>query len=192
MDLDKLAIKNSSWTWNKLREARNLGYQIGEESITDFIILNMKKWGGDKLIVETFTRNEESINGSDWEWWFTGSTGRWLGIRVQAKVINLSSEKYEHIHYKNKKDYQVNLLINDAKKSGLIPLYCMYSNWDVKKYKVKSNCQTYKSSVRHYGNSILSPDIVKNLQIKNEKKTKFIYRIFTTIALYILLYWLRR
>lgn len=109
MDLYEIAVKSSAWAWDRLREARVHNFQIGEESLTDFIILNMKKWGARKIAIKTFTRHQESVNGSDWEWWFTGPSGAWLGMRVQAKVLNLASAKYEHLHYKNKQGQQVDL-----------------------------------------------------------------------------------
>jgi hypothetical protein len=168
MELDQIALKNSAWVWDNLREARSHDFQVGEESITDFIVLNIKKWGAGKIIVDTFTRHKESVNGSDWEWWFTGPSGMWLGMRVQAKILNLASEKYEHLHHKNKNGQQVDLLVNDARKNRLIPIYCMYTNWDTKKYKAGWRCKTYKPSVRQYGTAILNPGIVKKLQIKNE------------------------
>lgn len=174
MDLDEIAIKNSAWTWDKLREARTHKFQLGEESITDFIVLNIKKWGVGKIAVDTFTRHAESVNGSDWEWWFTGPSGKWLGMRVQAKVLNLTSEKYEHLHHTNKHGSQVDLLIADANKNGLIPLYCMYSNWDPKKYEANWKCGTYKSTVRHYGTAILSPQKVKRLQLTSETRLSFV------------------
>ncbi len=170
MELDEIAIKNSSWTWNKLREARALDFQVGEESLTDFVVLNIKKWGVGKISIDTFTRHAESLNGADWEWWFSGPSGKWLGMRVQAKVLNLASEKYEHLHHKNKHGSQVDLLIKDASKNKLIPLYCMYTNWDPKKYKANWNCQSYKPTVRHYGTAILSPQEVKKLQSNNETR----------------------
>ena len=160
MDLDKLAIKNSAWTWNKLRDARKYGSPFSEETITESIILEFTKYGAGKLTVKTFTKRKESFNGSDWEWWFTGPSHRWLGMRVQAKVLNLNSEKYEHLHYKN----QLETLISDANKNDLIPLYCMYSNWNIKKYKAAIRCQSYKHTVRHYGNAILNPYKVEKLK----------------------------
>lgn len=168
MELDEIAIKNSAWAWNKLREARTLDFQIGEESLTDFIVLNIRKWGAGKIAIETFTRHAESLNGSDWEWWFTGPSGKWLGMRVQAKVLNLVSEKFEHLHHENKHGFQVDLLIDDADKNGVIPLYCMYVNWEPKKYKAKWQCITHKPTVRHFGTSILSPQTVKKLQFDNQ------------------------
>ncbi|HIF9544181.1 TPA: DUF6615 family protein [Photobacterium damselae] len=170
MQIDDILIKNSSWTWNKLREARKLGFQLGEESITDFLILNIKKLGGTKLVVESFTRHKEALNGADWEWWFTGSSGKWLGMRIQAKVLKLDTDKYEHLHHKNNNGQQVDLLVQDAVKSNMIPAYCMYTNWDPKKYDTPWKCQTYKTSVRHYGTALLSAKKVKAYQAKNETR----------------------
>lgn len=167
MELKDIAVKTSGWTWDQLREARKLEYQIGEESLTDFLVLNFKKWGRDKISVDTFTKRKEATNGSDWEWWFTGPSGKWLGMRVQAKVINLKSEEYEHIHYKNKYGRQVDLLIEDAARNGMIPLYCLYTNWDTSAYTTPQRCKSHKSSVRHYGASVLNPSIVKSLSQSN-------------------------
>ncbi|MEI8665664.1 hypothetical protein P4S81_13540 [Pseudoalteromonas sp. B28] len=61
MELDEIAIKNSAWTWSKLREARNLDFQVGEESLTDFIVLNIKKWGVGKIVIDTFTIGMQNL-----------------------------------------------------------------------------------------------------------------------------------
>lgn len=166
MEFDELAIKSSSWTWSTLRNARKLDFQIGEESITDLLILNMKKWGKGTVDIKTFTRPQEGKNGSDWQMWFTGPSGKWLGMRVQAKVLNFASENFEHLHYKNSDNprFQVELLIDDAERHGLIPLYCLYSNWNTSKYKTSWRCHTHRNSVYHFGTSILSPYIVDQLR----------------------------
>ncbi|MBT4290524.1 MAG: hypothetical protein HOD92_24625, partial [Deltaproteobacteria bacterium] len=176
MKIEKLLIKNSGWTWDRLREARKLGYQIGEESVTDFVILNLKKYGAGKLQVNSFTRHEEAINGADWEWWLTGPSGSWIGMRIQAKIINLQSEKFEHLHHTNKHGTQLDQLIKDASRNCLVPLYCMYSNWDPQKYKTPKNCPADKNSVRHYGNSIVGIDVVKNLHKRKKKDLASIIR----------------
>ncbi|MCD5981408.1 DUF6615 family protein [Pseudomonas sp. CDFA 610] len=170
MALDELSIKNSAWAWNTLREARALDSQLREETITDLLVHNIKKWGAGKILIKDFTKHEESLNGSDWEWWFTGPTGKWLGMRVQAKVLNLKSGKYEHLHHKNKNGAQVDLLINSANASAAIPLYCLYTNWDTARYKASWMCKTYKPTVRHYGTAVLNPDVVKSLQTSKETR----------------------
>ncbi|OPX54101.1 hypothetical protein SAMN02745127_01526 [Oceanospirillum multiglobuliferum] len=174
MNIDEILIKNSNWAWNKLREARKLGFQLGEESITDFLILNIKKLGGTKLIVESFTRHKESVNGADWEWWFTGPSGKWLGMRIQAKVLKLDSEKYEHLHHHNKNGKQVDLLVQDAIRGNMVPTYCMYTNWDPSKYDTPWKCKTHKTSVRHYGTALLSTSKVRQLQATKETRLSMI------------------
>lgn len=157
-----ILLKNSIWTWNRLREARTLDYQLGEESITDFLVLNLKKNGKKKFFIKSFTRHAESLNGADWEWWLTGNSGLWLGMRIQAKIINLKSMRYEHLYHKNSQGYQVDLLINDAAHNGVIPLYCLYTNWDVRMHRAKPLCPNCKQSIRHYGTSVLSASKVKS------------------------------
>jgi len=168
MEIDEILIKSSTWTWNKLREARKLGFQLGEESITDFLILNIKKHGGSKLRVDSFTRHKESLNGADWEWWFTGPSGKWVGMRIQAKVLKLDTEKYEHLHHHNKNGQQVDLLVQDALRNRMIPAYCMFTNWEPSKYNTPWKCKSHKTSVRHYGTALLSSKKVKQF---SKKKT---------------------
>lgn len=175
MDLHEIAIKNPGWVWDRLREARNNDFQLGEESLTDFIILNLKKHGKGKISVDTFTRHKESLTGADWEWWLTGPSGKWLGMRIQAKVINLKSEAFEHIHYKNRHGFQVDTLIKDAAKNNLIPLYCMYTNWVPYDYKPTITCKSFKNSVRHFGTSIISPNDVIKIRPKNKLSTLIKY-----------------
>ncbi|HGH1346355.1 TPA: DUF6615 family protein [Acinetobacter baumannii] len=164
MNLKEVFIRNSAWVWNNLRDARKLNIQLGEESVTDFLIFNLTKSAGKDLKIKSFSRNQEALNGADWEWWFTGPSGKWIGMRVQAKIITLLNDKYLSFKHKNKYGLQINLLEKDAKLKGMIPVYCMYTNWDPKKYKTPQNCGKHTSFVRHYGISLLS--------ISNARKVK--------------------
>ena len=170
MSIDRIAMKSSTWAWDRQRESERVGLQLGEESITDFLVLNLKKWGSGKLLVDTFTRRQESLNGADWEWWLTDSSGKWLGMRVQAKILNLKSAKYEHLHFKNKHGSQVETLLKDAKRHNLVPMYCLYSYWKFGTVKQAWKCKTHNPSIRHYGASLLSPYQVKAFQTSGEKK----------------------
>jgi len=112
-----------------------LNTTLGEESITDFFLLSLKKHASGKIQVRSFTRPEEYITGADWEWWLTGPSGKRLGVRVQAKVISFPKLEYAHLHYKRSDGtYQCDQLITDAIKNGAIPAYCIYTNWEPNKY----------------------------------------------------------
>ncbi|WP_343619655.1 DUF6615 family protein [Acinetobacter proteolyticus] len=166
MSLEDIFKRNSAWVWNSLREARKLDIQLGEESITDFLILNLKKTAGKNIKIQSFTRNEEALNGADWAWWFTGPSGKWLGMRVQAKVIKLTIEKYMTLNHKNQYGIQTDLLVKDAKIHRMIPIYCMFTNWDPNKYRTPQNCGKQTTYARHYGAALLSISNLRRIKAK--------------------------
>jgi len=120
-------------TWLLLGDGRAVGHQIGEETITDINLLELKKRHPMEIVVKGFSKPEEGKIGADWEWWFTGTSGRWFGMRVQAKIINFRTDSFPHLHYRRNKGsrYQSDLLIDRALLSNppLVPVYCLYSNW---------------------------------------------------------------
>lgn len=100
---------------------------LGEEPITDFFVLALKKAAKGNYYINSFTRPKEKITGADWELWFTGASRKWTGLRVQAKVISLDGTRYSQLHYKQRDGiYQIDRLIADAKKHRAVPLYCLY------------------------------------------------------------------
>jgi len=120
------------WTWEQLAKARKSKVHLGEESLTDFNLLEIRTHHHRDVITKTFSKAQESRDGADWEWWFTGSTGKWIGFRLQAKVLNTGSERFEHLHYVTPSgEFQSNLLCRRALNHSpkLIPLYCLYCYW---------------------------------------------------------------
>jgi len=153
----------AQWTWYMLAKARFADSQIGEETLTDLNILELKLRHVCEVYTRTFNKRQEGKNGADWEWWFTGSSGKWIGFRVQAKVIDIRTDSFEHLHYKKDKDskFQCDILIETALKKRrphrpLIPLYCLYSNWNSLSQTPDWRCQTYFPLEQSYGCSILS------------------------------------
>lgn len=114
---------------SKMKKARYVQHQPLEESFTDNLILELKYRHPTEIYCQTFSKQLEGKNGADWEWWLTDSTySQWLGLRVQAKVLNLTSDKFSHLHYKSGHSYQATKLKKAAEKDGLIPIYCFYSD----------------------------------------------------------------
>ncbi|WP_322111941.1 DUF6615 family protein [Aerosakkonema funiforme] len=125
----------------------------------------------------TFSKPEEGLNGADWEWWFTGSSRKWIGFRVQAKVIDMKTNSFKHLHYQKDKysPFQCDTLIQNAlqKPPARIPLYCLYSNWNTFQ-QLPWKCATYYPVEESYGCSILSAFAVRYLRsIKGRKATHF-------------------
>lgn len=161
--LCEVTQKQASWIWKALRTARQHESKIGEESITDFLVLRMKELAKGAYYIESFTRPQEKTTGADWELWFSGPSGKWLGLRVQAKVISIDGKRYAQLHYKRKDGtFQVDQLVADAKKHGAVPLYCLYSYWKTTDSgKPSWPCGSFKKNSRLFGASWMA---VKDVQ----------------------------
>ena len=103
--------------------------QVREESLTDWLLYNVSQ-STDRFYYKTFNKHEESINGSDWEWWvvFGGPYGNIRAFRflVQAKKLK-KKNNYQLICYGNRHGLQIDLLIEAARKRNAMPLYMFYS-----------------------------------------------------------------
>ncbi len=155
-------------TWDLLRRARVNDFQPGEETITELNLLEIRRKHPQEVLLHKFTKRKESLMGADWEWWLTGSSRRWLGLRVQAKIVNLKLGTFPHLHYKGKSGYQTDVLIHRALSDNppRIPLYCLYSNWDTKLISYSWPCWSFQASVRSYGCSFISALLVRFLRLR--------------------------
>ncbi|HYW21276.1 MAG TPA: DUF6615 family protein [Nodularia sp. (in: cyanobacteria)] len=173
------------WTWDMLARGRSVDCQIGEETLTDLNILELKIRHASEVYNRTFSKPEEGSNGADWEWWFTGSSRKWIGFRVQAKVIEIKTNSFKHLHYRkdSHSPFQCDILIQDAlqKPFPRIPLYCLYSNWNTLP-QIHWRCQTYYPIEEHYGCSILSAFAVRCLRSIGTSKTKHLKALLNYIS----------
>lgn len=174
MTLCEVSQKKVSWIWTALRNARLHKSKIGEESITDFFVLELKKASKGTYFIDSFTRPQEKITGADWELWFTGPTKKWVGLRVQAKVISIDGKRYSQLHYKRKDGtYQIDQLVADAKKHKATPIYCLYSYWRATEAgKISWPCGTVKRKESLFGASILSVSNVQTLKSAKDDTLK--------------------
>jgi hypothetical protein len=124
----------SDHVWELLSFASKNGVQLGEETITDLLVLYLKfrLQGSSKEIVNGFNRHQEGRNGADWELWLYGSNKKTLGLRIQSKILFNASARYKSLHYPPHKTKvpQIDRLKIDAARVGAIPIYCLYSFWE--------------------------------------------------------------
>jgi hypothetical protein len=161
-------------TWRLLEKARNVSHQPLEETITDNNIIELKSRHTHEVITTTYTRHQEAKTGADWEWWFTNTDkSAWFGVRVQAKILNLTTERFAVLNYKN----QTNVLINDAQKNGLYPLYCFYSQWALSTSHSPNKYLTFPDAPESYGCSIVDAHTIKNN--KNNKNSNTLASVMT-------------
>jgi len=174
--LCRACIKETDWVWNTLKNFSSYGLKIGEESITDFVVLGLKKFSDNSYIVHSFTRRQEYVTGADWEIWVTGTSKKWVGLRIQAKVISLDTERFDQLHYRRRDGTsQLRQLLEDAKKVNAVPLYCLYTYWNsqnikgMKRVCLGCNCKFYS---KLFGMSVLLPRCVQWFQHKNDDSLK--------------------
>lgn len=118
-------------TWLSMARSAELSLSLGEESLTDFILLFLRDRHRDTVFVRKFNRRQERKVGADWEWWFTDGA-QWFGMLVQAKRLNPAQLTYDNLFHGGKSNHarQANAIIGSAAAAGtkLYPAYCFY-NW---------------------------------------------------------------
>lgn len=67
MTLCETFRRQAFWTWEQLARARALRVHLGEESLTDFNLLEIRSRHSDEVVTKTFTKAQEGILGADWE-----------------------------------------------------------------------------------------------------------------------------
>jgi len=160
-------------TWDEIHKSRQVNFQLKEETFIDKNMLELKLKHTSQVRTKVFTKHEEGKNGADWEWWFKGNTNNWVGFRVQAKIINILSNEFEHIHYKTPSTgvYQCDKLIKTALTgpNPRIPLYCLFLQTNDKRYLNTWNCRTVPHIKDLYGCSLTSAFLIRNFRASKKK-----------------------
>lgn len=111
-------------TWGLLRDAASLGASIGEETLTDLLSIKVKR---DGYRVMQFSKARESRTGVDiaLEVWLGNDRMQWVRLAIQAKKLDVVSQRYHSLDYRNKTGRQLNMLEQYAHRA--IPLYLLYN-----------------------------------------------------------------
>jgi len=116
-----------------MKRAAALKQRTGEETLTENVLYEIARrhQTGDFLVIPA-TKQEESIHGADWLFWFvSGKKG--ISYRVQAKKL-FPSGRYESLFKSGSSngipvdpEEQIKKLIQKADEDSHIPLYCFYN-----------------------------------------------------------------
>lgn len=148
---------------------------LGEESITDYLLLNLKRWHPTEISIRKFNKTtEEPLSGADWEWWLGGTPGGWVRMRIQAKRLH-NGGTYPYLAHNN----QSTRLIASARKVQAYPLYCFYNNWDLRMFHPPWNCGTQPYQPHLYGCAIAdAQDVHAAIQLKHSSLQDIIDRCY--------------
>ncbi len=160
--------------WNWLKTSLQTRIILSEETITDFILLELQSRHPYEIITQKYTKRQESRTGSDWEWWLN-SGSNWLGLRIQAKKLDSNNLEYPGLDKVNLYGRQVDLLITNSLQSQpkRIPLYVFYNYWDNNKYTLRKwNCKTYPTDIKMLGCGLVYAQLVRNVLNTGSKLLK--------------------
>lgn len=162
----------AEWTMRRINEADNYGLYFNEETITDSILLKLRKRAPHNLLIKAYTKYEEGKGphktGADWEFRFSSNVKKSKDIilRVQAKKMKKTERRREpryHIDTKQLAAFEI-----DAARHGAEPVYVFY-NWLPlsSSNTIQSGCKTFPSCIE--GCTYLTADKVVKLPKANNK-----------------------
>lgn len=159
--------------WRLIRRGQAAGVRAGEETITNLTLLELSLLRSAGVVVRSFSKAQERSLGADWEMWLGGDTGSWLGLRVQAKAIDLRSLEFPHLHYRSKAAplFQSDTLIHRA-LAGIpprLPLYVLYT-YAPRGVLRAWPCGSYRREAGLFGCSLVSAFQVRALRLAGGKR----------------------
>jgi hypothetical protein len=115
-------------TWTQIEAGERIGVRVGEESITDLLLLDLATRFPYPTKVVKWNRHQEARRtGADWDWWFVDSKLRTgVGLRIQAKRIDYFNQRFSGFDAANPYGPQREMLRLSGEREGLHPVYCLY------------------------------------------------------------------
>ena len=180
----------ATYVWNRLAVARNsyasrgnLGpVRFGEETITDLLLMDLHSQGSPLVRFTQTTKPTEAKSGTDFELWL-GSEGKgWFRCAVQAKRLDLRTNRYPSLSQSNQHGRQIDLLENYAKANRAASLYCLYNHTDDADGKQHWHCGTGPVDLTQFGCSITpSSNIREAINKRGSRNFKSIHEMTSTL-----------
>lgn len=123
------AEKIADDTWSRLEQARTFDVRLGEETLTDILILDLKRHeAAYNVRVFQTTKPQEATSGTDLEVVVRAGLTSARRYAIQAKKL-YSSGGYKYLNKKgNSGSLQLDILENYARGNGAIPYYMFYNS----------------------------------------------------------------
>lgn len=191
--LGEIFANQSKDTWRRLSFVKDsfqnrgaLGsMRFGEETITDLLMMDLFLKGSTVILFKQTPRPAEAKSGTDFELWLGTDQLGWYRYAIQAKKLDLRTERYLSLTQKNSNGLQINLLERFAHANRATPLYCLYNYTDkVEESQHWHCCNAYSNSIdeRELGCSVTPSSIIrKAIAIHGAKNFNFIHRMKETL-----------
>lgn len=138
-------------TWDAIEAAFDYRIMFGEDAITSVNLLALKNASFSEIVIAD-TRVQERLKGCDFEFWIGNYSAGWTRYAIQAKKINVSSERYDSLNHTVGGRAQIDILGIYANTNNAVPLYCLY-NYSKSKIMPSTACPKFKN-IKEFGCSI--------------------------------------
>lgn len=137
-ELGNLFSNQSTGLWERLGYVREsiksrgvLGpVRFGEETITDLLMMDLFVQGSTVALFEQTSKPDEAMWGTDFELWLGSDRLGWFRFAIQAKKLDLRTDRYASLTQSNVNGPQIDLLERYAQSKRAAPLYCLYNHTD--------------------------------------------------------------
>ena len=135
-ELSELFSKQSANTWKRLgyvRESHGSGVpwgsvRVGEEAITSLLLLELYEQGCVVAYLQQTSRRCEAKSGTDFELWLGSRSKGYFGFAIQAKKLDVRTDRYSSLNHSNQHGKQIELLEKHARIYDTAPFYCLYNH----------------------------------------------------------------
>ena len=156
--------------WERLRTLKFLpparSVRFGEETITDLLMLDLNRSGVRRARFVQTPKHREAKKGTDFECWLGSDAAGWIRLAIQAKKLDVKSDRYNSLNHKvkasrGKKKSQLDILDNYANSNGAVPLYCLYNYSDVVDPCKHWHCCQRPFRIEELGCTLTPPSVIK-------------------------------
>ena len=130
-----IAERIAESTWNRLRgaqrlrEAQRLYVRLGEETLTDLLVLDFLVSAPNNIKFFQTTKPQEAVQGTDLVVCVRRSANKADIYAVQAKRLGVAG-RYDSLNHRSGNRHQINILEDYAGESKAIPLYLLFNHVD--------------------------------------------------------------
>lgn len=129
MASNTVAERIAESTWNRLREARDLGVRLGEETLTDLLVLDFLVSKPSDIKFFQTTKPQEAVQGTDLEIRVRRRDNAIDRYAVQAKRLSFAG-RYDSLNHRSgqTQQWQIDVLERYAEEQKAIPLYLLFNH----------------------------------------------------------------
>ena len=161
-ELGELFSNQSTSLWERLGYVREsiksrgvLGpVRFGEETITDLLTMDLFVQGSTVALFKQTSKPDEAMWGTDFELWLGSERLGWFRFAIQAKKLDLRTDRYASLTQSNVNGPQIDLLERYARRKRAAPLYCLYNHTDGADELDHWHCCTGPANLKELGCSV--------------------------------------